>query len=321
MMQSISLKKILISMAIMLLGIMLLVMPLSAGARPPKTWPDITFHNAPPGLPTNRQRAVQERLPIFPASRNGDKVKAYWDYGALWKAVGHYTKRNELLSLAWYEDLFTNPNELADSLWGGFSAGWCNLVMGMTGWCTPLLLDTARNGFNLGEAGRGVYFDILGTGEAVHMQWVANHTDDAFLAIDLNANGLIDNGSELFGSGTVMLQSGDRATNGYDALAQYDAGLNGGNSDGKISAQDAVWERLRLWIDQNADGISHRHEIVNLAQYKIRSIDLLAKRSPQRLDSAGNAMPYWSWVSTERVPQLPDKMKMVDVYFRVIGVP
>jgi len=42
-----------------------------------------------------------------------------------------------------------------------------------------------------------------------------------FLALDLNHNHRIDDGSELFGIGTT-LPSGEKASNGFVALAMYD---------------------------------------------------------------------------------------------------
>jgi len=52
------------------------------------------------------------------------------------------------------------------------------------------------------------------------------------LPIDLNGNGRIDSGAELFGNHT----GGKSFANGFDALAQYDD-----NRDGKIDAADAVF--------------------------------------------------------------------------------
>ena len=67
-------------------------------------------------------------------------------------------------------------------------------------WCeSPLVLDLNRDGFKLSPKGVGVYFDLTGDGDIKHVQWVAKGTDDGFLALDLNYNGIIDSGAELFG--------------------------------------------------------------------------------------------------------------------------
>ena len=98
--------------------------------------------------------------------------------------------------------------------------------------CSPLLLDLGRNGFHMGPAGLGVEFDILASGEPLTIQWVAPDGDDAFLARDNNGNGLIDDGSELFGLGTTIELTGEKAVNGFAALEQFDTAKLGGNEDG-----------------------------------------------------------------------------------------
>ncbi len=98
------------------------------------------------------------------------------------------------------------------------------------------------------------------------MGWTAG--GDGLLAIDLNGNGKIDNGTELFGTGT-LLANGTRASNGYQAMAQYDT-----NGDGKLDAGDAQFSQLRVWVDANHDGITERGELKTLGQLGITSIDL-----------------------------------------------
>jgi hypothetical protein len=91
---------------------------------------------------------------------------------------------------------------------------------------------------------------------------------DGLLAIDLNHNGQIDNGSELFGQGTVMA-NGQRAANGYQAMAQYDS-----NGDGKLTAADAHFKDLVVWVDANHDGKTGAGELKTLTDLGIASLDL-----------------------------------------------
>ena len=61
----------------------------------------------------------------------------------------------------------------------------------------------------------------------------------------------------------------------------------GGNGDGAITSADRIYHRLRLWIDENADGISAPNELHALREFGIRRIDLNAERMWQT-DSNGN---------------------------------
>jgi hypothetical protein len=55
---------------------------------------------------------------------------------------------------------------------------------------------------------------------------------------------------------TGLLQSGLKASHGFEELAQYDELMLGGNNDGVIDSQDSIWSSLSLWLDSNADGNS-----------------------------------------------------------------
>jgi len=74
-------------------------------------------------------------------------------------------------------------------------------------------------------------FDLNSDGTAEKMPFVG--AGSGFLALDKNGNGVIDNGSELFGT-----QSG----NGFADLTAYD-------SDGNhwIDENDAVYSKLKIW--------------------------------------------------------------------------
>jgi hypothetical protein len=57
-----------------------------------------------------------------------------------------------------------------------------------------------------------------------------------------------------------------------DALARYDARELGGNDDGLITETDAVWTRLRIWVDLDADGVSTSAEMRTLTSCGIRAL-------------------------------------------------
>ena len=158
---------------------------------------------------------------------------------------------------------------------------------------TPLVIDYGKDGIHLGDSEHLVLFDIRGDGYPVSLQWVKPGENEMFLALDLNGNNLVDDGSELFGSGSILFLSNSIASHGFQALAQYDDPLLGGNDDGLISAHDEVWERLLFWHDFDADGSSNELEIYRAADYDIGSIEIAPKQNNRR-DPHGNSIGLWS---------------------------
>lgn len=150
--------------------------------------------------------------------------------------------------------------------------------------CTsPLVLDMDNNLPLATSPVNGVEFDINGDGVKEQIGWPVG---DAFLWIDLNRNGKVDDGTELFGT-SFLLPSGEYAENGFEALAVYDQPELGGNSDGLISPGDMGWAWLRLWVDSNRDGISQRDEISTLGKKGVVWIGLDYTES-EFIDGGGN---------------------------------
>lgn len=180
------------------------------------------------------------------------------------------------------------------------------------GGCSPIVIDLARDGVDLGKAGTGVYFDVNADGVRDHVQWVRVGGDEGFLAMDRSGNGLVDDGAELFGVGTPLVLDGRNSPNGFVGLAQYDSRELGGNDDGLITAADAIWPQLRIWLDTNADGISTADEMRSLRSYGISALETIPKIR-KHVDAAGNVIPYWAWALQQN---RAGRAAMVDVFFK-----
>jgi hypothetical protein len=158
---------------------------------------------------------------------------------------------------------------------------------------TPILISVNGKKFDLTDAAGGVSFDIDNDGTNEQVAWTSTNSDDAFLVLDRNGNGTIDNGAELFGD--VTPQPASATPNGFLALAEYDKAANGGNADGRIDDHDAIFTSLRLWQDVNHNGISEPGELHTLSSLDVTAIDLAYHTTGKR-DKFGNQFRYESKV-------------------------
>jgi hypothetical protein len=148
---------------------------------------------------------------------------------------------------------------------------------------SPLVFDLAGDGLNLTSPQNGAIFDVTASNLFVRYAWIQG--DDAWLVFDRNGNGVIDNGSELFGNAT-LLRSGERADNGFQVLAEYDA-----DGDGLITANDPIYNQLRLWQDKNHNGTSEANELLTLPSKSVGAIEV-AYVETKRRDEFGNRLHF-----------------------------
>ncbi len=124
---------------------------------------------------------------------------------------------------------------------------------------TPIAIDLDGNGIHtIARADFAGKFDLLGTGNAIQSGWLSG--GDAFLSIDANGNGRIDDISELFG--------GSAKGSGFARLASFDS-----NADGVVNADDAQFGALTVWRDANSNGLTDAGELLTLAEAGVTSLD------------------------------------------------
>jgi hypothetical protein len=166
---------------------------------------------------------------------------------------------------------------------------------------TPIVLDLSGNGITTQSIENGTRFDLFATGQAVNTGWVTS--GEGLLVLDRNHDGIINDGSELFGSSTT-LASGEKASNGYAALGEMDT-----NGDGVITSADKGWSDLRVWVDANGDGVSQADELKSLDSLHITKLDLNATASTEK--SNGNILGLTSSYETSD----GSSHAMADVWF------
>ena len=131
----------------------------------------------------------------------------------------------------------------------------------------PIVLDLNKDGItSVSLDDSHVYFDYAADGLKEHTAWIQK--GDALLVKDINNDGIINDGGELFGNYT-KLADGTMATDGYAALAQYDA-----NSDGIIDKSDAAYSEIKLFKDTNMNGKTDEGELIDLNLAGVTAIHL-----------------------------------------------
>ncbi|WP_186015280.1 calcium-binding protein [Burkholderia gladioli] len=131
----------------------------------------------------------------------------------------------------------------------------------------PLVMDLSGDGIQLiSESESKTYFDLHGTGFAVHTGWIGPQT--GFLARE-NESGTVTSISDLFGNDE---------TDGFSALAALDA-----NRDGVVDLSDPGFYDLCVWADVNGNGVSDPGELHSLQELGIVAINLETENSKRKV--------------------------------------
>ena len=153
---------------------------------------------------------------------------------------------------------------------------------------SPLIVDLDGDGVETMSVANGIYFDHDGNGFAENTGWVGK--DDGLLVRDINGNGQIDDGTELFGNNSV-LSNGQKAANGFEALKDLDS-----NNDGVFNNQDTAWNEVKVWKDSNQNGIVDEGELLTMEQANISGINLDYQTGSNE-DLSGNAHKQTSTIT------------------------
>ena len=166
---------------------------------------------------------------------------------------------------------------------------------------SPIILDLNGDGVSTLSVAQGVSFDLAATGAVRQTGWVA--PTDGLLVRDLNQDGVINDGRELFGSATQV--DGRAAGDGFNALRALDS-----DADGRLTAADAAFTELAIWKDADQDGVTDAGELSSLSDNGVVALNLSAQSSTA-MDNGNLLGLVSSYESADGGTH-----DMVDVWFR-----
>jgi len=159
---------------------------------------------------------------------------------------------------------------------------------------TPIVVSLRGDHVRLSSASDGVVFDFFGDGHPQRYAWPVD-SDDAWLVIDRNHNGQVDDGTELFGNAS-LLSNGEHARNGYQLLAELDE-----NHDGVVNQLDPGFGQILLWRDKIRNGHVDPGELIRAVDAGITGFAIRYDES-RRTDEWGNVFRYRSNVFFGHAP-------------------
>jgi len=159
--------------------------------------------------------------------------------------------------------------------------------------CSPIVIDTAGEGFHLTSTNNGVMFREHDGSPKFQLSWTDPGYRNGWLALP-NKEGQVRSLADLFGDFTPQPPSPH--PNGYRALAYFAAQQGCGTlkkplEDIDASNCPAAWHKLRVWIDANHDGVAQPEELHTLESVGLQRISLRYHTS-ERVDEYGNRFLY-----------------------------
>jgi len=152
----------------------------------------------------------------------------------------------------------------------------------------PIVLDLDGDGVTLTNfTENAVGFDQDGDGVLDRTGWISS--GDGLLVLDRNANGVIDDGSEI-----QFSTDEEHAISDLEGLRAYDT-----NENGFFDQLDADFGRFQVWRDANQDGVSNADELFSLDDLQITAINLTltpntAEQQPEQNFIYGTTQFAWA---------------------------
>ena len=154
---------------------------------------------------------------------------------------------------------------------------------------SPLVIDFSKeqklNLTAMDDKKFPVKFDLKNSGKAASVGWIGKNA--GLLCMDLNGDGKIKSGRELFGEYSHRIDGkNNKFENGFIALSQYDI-----ENKGYIDASNPIFKNLKIWFDKNHNGISEPNELVKVESLGIKKINLHFETFKKPMKIAGNIIP------------------------------
>lgn len=176
---------------------------------------------------------------------------------------------------SWLSEFYRTPDETSDgNLLNAVALNDLAAMTTMNTYVDPLLLDLSGDGVHMTDIRDGVLFDMDHSGTLRRSGWADSKT--GMLVID-DGSGQITNVSQMFSeyyggkAGTGGGAGETPFSDGFAALTSEDD-----NRDGVINAHDAIWSKLRVWVDGSHDAKTDAGELKTLSELGITQINLRA---------------------------------------------